>query len=299
MEIRELKSFLQVAQCKNISTAAKSMGYTQAAVTIQIKRLEKSLHADLFDRVGNKMFLTEQGRQLYTHATKIVKDIDNATDIVSGNKEPSDTIVIGTIESICASIFPKIIRKYHSLYPKVDINVIIGSPIDLLREMDNNAISIVYFMDQKRYDTKWEKVIEKPADIVFVASKRLCIKQNTPMKLKDIIKQPFILTEKDASYRYVLDQLLAAKGLKITPFLESANTNFLLNILRKEKAVSFLPRFSINEYVQKGELKIIPVEDFHLSIWQQVVYRNDRYLTNEMNAFIKLIKEEEKNQLID
>lgn len=290
MEIRELKSFLQVAQCKNISKAAKSLGYTQAAVTIQIKRLEESLNADLFDRVGNKMFLTEQGKLLYTHATKILKEIDTATDVISHNNEPSDTLTIGTIESICASIFPKLIEKYNELYPKVNINVVIGSPIDLLKQMDENELDIVYFMDQKRYDTKWARVLEEPEEILFAASKYINIDPTTPVKLEDLIELPFILTEKDASYRYVLDQLLAAKGLKIRPFLESANTNFLLKILRTKEAVSFLPRFSLNEYVKQGDLTIIPVEDFHLSIWRQAVYRNDRYVTNEMKAFLHLIK---------
>jgi DNA-binding transcriptional LysR family regulator len=54
MELREIAAFIQVAQLKSFSKAAKQLGYSQAAVTIQIKQLEQELNVHLFDRIGKQ-----------------------------------------------------------------------------------------------------------------------------------------------------------------------------------------------------------------------------------------------------
>ena len=84
--------------------------------------------------------------------------------------ELTGSLCLGTIESICATIFPELLREYHRLYPKVNIRLITDSPETLLEMMNSNAIDIVYFLDKRMYDSKWIKVLEEPEDIVFVTA---------------------------------------------------------------------------------------------------------------------------------
>ena len=63
MELRTLRTFQRVAQLKSFSKAAAALGYTQAAVTIQIQQLEKELHTRLFDRAARRFRL--RSRELY------------------------------------------------------------------------------------------------------------------------------------------------------------------------------------------------------------------------------------------
>ena len=55
MEFREINTFLEIAKQGSFSKAASVLGYTQAAVTIQIRQLEKELGVRLFDRIGKKV----------------------------------------------------------------------------------------------------------------------------------------------------------------------------------------------------------------------------------------------------
>ena len=61
MELREIRTFLQIAQKQSFSKAAEALGYSQAAVTVQIKQLEEELGIHLFDRLGKKTVLTHHG----------------------------------------------------------------------------------------------------------------------------------------------------------------------------------------------------------------------------------------------
>lgn len=290
MEIREIATFLQVAQLKSFSKAAKHLGYSQAAVTIQVKQLEKELKVHLFDRIGKQTTLTHQGAVFYEHAAAILRDLEHAKDAVMESSELTGTLCLGTIESICASIFPPLLKEYHRLYPQVNVSIITDSPETLLDMMNSNAIDIVYFLDKRMYDDKWIKVLEEPEDIVFVSSFEHPFAACKNLSLSQVIAQPFILTEKNASYRFILEQYLAAQNMAIRPFLEIGNTEFIINLLLANMGLSFLPRFTIETDIESGRLASLDVKDFDMRIWRQIVYHKDKWVTREMSAFIELAK---------
>mgnify|MGYP002584700626 CR=1 FL=1 len=74
MELREIAAFIQVAQLKSFSKAAKQLGYSQAAVTIQIKQLEQELGAQLYERVGKQIRITQTGQEFLSYAAAIVRN---------------------------------------------------------------------------------------------------------------------------------------------------------------------------------------------------------------------------------
>ena len=165
MEIREIQTFLRAAQLKSFSKAAQELGYSQAAVTIQIKNLENELGTHLFDRIGKQTLLTHQGMIFYEYATSILKDLACAKAAVTQTEELTGVLTIGTIESICASIFPTLLEKFHELHPKVKISIVLDSPDVLLDRMNKNIIDLVYLLDKRIYDHHWIKVLEEPEDI--------------------------------------------------------------------------------------------------------------------------------------
>lgn len=290
MELREIKTFLQVAQLKSFSKAAEALGYSQAAVTIQIKQLEHELGIHLFDRIGKQTVLTHQGAVFYSHAAAIMRELSCAKAAVTKADELTGVLTIGTIESICASIFPSLMEQFHKAHPKVKVSIVLDSPDILLDRMNKNAIDFVYLLDQKIYDRRWIKVLEEPEDIVFVSSADHPLAKSDALSLDQVIAEPFLLTEKDASYRFVLDRYLAASGRAIEPFLEIGNTEFIISLLKNNAGLSFLPEFSVKNEVTAERLHILPVTDFHMRIWRQILYHKDKWVTREMDAFIRLAK---------
>lgn len=53
MEIRNIATFVRIAELQNFSQAAEQLGYSQSAVTMQIKQLEKELHTQLLSASAN------------------------------------------------------------------------------------------------------------------------------------------------------------------------------------------------------------------------------------------------------
>ena len=295
MELREIRTFLEVADLKSFCKAAEKLKYSQAAVTVQIKQLEKELNVHLFDRIGKKTTLTHEGEVFYQYALDVMRNLTYAKTRLSQSSELTGSLVIGTIESICSTLFPTLIKEFHHRYPKVNINLIIETPGTLLTMMNSNQVDMVYFLDRRLYDTKWIKVLEKPENIIFAASPNHVLAKKTGLSIDQVIFQPMILTEKDASYRFVLEQYLAAEDKKIHPFLESGNTEFIIKLLRQNAGVSFLPEYTIKEDLERGSLIALSVEEFHLRTWRQIVYHKDKWVSREMRAFMDLVLELEKD----
>ena len=78
MENKNVAAFIKVVEFNNFTKAAESMGYSQAAVTAQIKSLEKELGVLLFDRMGKKICLTQEGKAFLPYAYNMLKAEEEA-----------------------------------------------------------------------------------------------------------------------------------------------------------------------------------------------------------------------------
>lgn len=286
MELRTLITFLRIAELQSFSKAAEELNYSQAAVTIQIKELEKELNTRLFDRIGKRISLTHQGECFFQHARRIIEEVDNARSSLREDPMPCGQLKIGMVESLCASLFPNLLKQYHTLYPQVDILVETASPERLLSMLDCNELDFVYILDQQRLNSNWIKVIEKSEEIVFVCAASHPFADHAELSLIDLMDEEFILTEKNISYRHELDQRLLQAGLTIKPYLEIGNTEFILQMVRKKQGISFLPKFTI---IADEKLSILPIKDFSLFSWQQVLYHKNKWVNPQMKAFFDLL----------
>lgn len=103
MEVRQLNTLIRAAQFQSFSKAAESLGYSQSAVTVQIKALEEELGVRLFDRMGKRVILTAQGQCFLEYANSILDTIHNARRALSEDAELEGCLHIGTLESL---LFP-------------------------------------------------------------------------------------------------------------------------------------------------------------------------------------------------
>ena len=106
-----------------------------------------------------------------------------------------------------------------------------------------------------------------------------------------ILDYPLILTEKDMSYRALLDETLAETGRETLPVLESGDTHLICRLLTQDIGISYLPEFVISEYVQDGRLAILDVPEIHTDVWRQLLYSRRKWMSPELQAVIEFLKE--------
>lgn len=117
MEIRNLITFVRIAEVQSFSKTAEQLGYSQSAVTMQIKQLEGELGTQLFERIGKQVKLTQAGERLLPYALEILDSMRKAESIVQEPEEISGKLHIGTCESYVTSILPSVIMEFSQQCP--------------------------------------------------------------------------------------------------------------------------------------------------------------------------------------
>lgn len=291
MEIRQLVTFIKVVQFQSFSKAAENLGYSQSAVTVQIRLLEEDLNTKLFDRIGKHITLTAQGQQFLTYAYNILNEVNKAKLSLNDDAELNKPLHIGTIESLCFSKLPPILSYFRENHPKVAIRITTASPEELIEMMEHNQVDLIYILDEPKYNNNWNKVMEVRENIVFVASPTSEPAGTHHLKLEKLLEYPFFLTEKNANYRHALDRYLASRKMILSPFLEISNTEFIIKMLTESSGISFLPYFTVQKSVEEGKLTLLDVDNFHVSMYRQIFYHKDKWITREMAEFIRLAEE--------
>ena len=290
MEFRQLQTFVTITYAESFSRAAELLGYSQSAVTVQIRLLEEELQVRLFDRMGKKTVLTAQGRQLLEYANRIIQEVNQAKSAIVQDTELSEPLHVGTLESLCFSKLPPLLGYFRSNYPKVPVKVTTATPKELIAMMEKNQLDLIYFLDRPRYNNNWNKELEVREPIVFVTSPESPLASRKGLRLVEILDEPFFLTEKNENYRRELDQYLESRDRVITPFLEASNTEFIIQMIRRNRGVSFLPYFAVQESVRAGQLAVLDVTDFGVAMYRQIFYHKNKWKTREMGEFIRLAK---------
>ena len=86
--------------------------------------------------------------------------------------------------------------------------------------------------------------------------------------------------------------MLASRDILLEPFLEISNTEFIIKMLMENEGVSLLPYFTVEKHIREGRLALLDVADLKISMYRQIFYHKEKWVTAEMEEFIRLAKEE-------
>lgn len=296
MEIRNIITFLRVAELLSFTKAAEELGYSQSAITVQIKQLEEELEVPLFERIGRQVALTDSGKEFISYANEIYKSVEYAKSFQTDPQSPKGTLRIGTYESIACSILPKCLIALHKAMPKIEISVKIATPDRVFEMLSQNEVDIACIVDRKVNFENYVSTFETNEKIYLVCGKDYPLIEKEIYSAEDIINEQFISTGRARSYNKAFEDFLAAKNLYFHPYLEIGNTDIIIEILKKGNGISLLPEYSVNKHIQNGDLRVIPVEDMDLNIYLQLIYNKNKWLTPQMQKFICIAEKNIKGE---
>lgn len=290
MEIRNLNTFIQAAESNSFTRAAKILGYTQSTVSFQIKQLEEEFGCTLFERINHRIILTDKGRLLLEYAENIMQATSELKESFTNDESPAGHVHIVTSDSICEMMM---IRNYHdffSEYPDIELEFSTANTNEMLDILDHNEADVIFTLDNHVYRQNYVIAKEEPVGLHFVTEASSPLAGKKDLSIYDMLKYPFMLTEKGMSYRKILDDKLAALSIELKPVLEIGRTDVLCCCIEGNNGISFLPDFVTRKAVEDGSLVYLDVKDFDLSIWKQLIYHKGKWLSKALTAFIEYVK---------
>lgn len=292
MDIKNLETFIEVAELSSFTKAAQKLGYSQSTVSFQIRQLESSLGTQLFERINHTIALTDRGREALGYAHQISKLARDMERRARQEHEISGVVRIAMAESLCNWLLEGQFAALRREYPGITLKIIAASTEEMFRLLNQNEVDLVYTLDSHIYHRDYIIAGEEKISSHFVAAADDPLLRIEDLTLEHLMDQPFILTEKGMSYRRLMEEQLARRNMEIDPVLEIGNTGLICRLVEQGMGISFLPDYVTDTSVAAGRMVRLEVESFTIEIWKQLLYHRDKWVSRQMQTVMEFFTEQ-------
>ena len=291
MDIKNLTTFIQVAELRSFSRAADKLGYAQSTVSFQIRQLETELGVPLFERINHTVTLTDHGSRLLQSAHKIDELLQNFLHETKPAQEIQGHVRLAMADSLCNEIIRPMFPKLHQQYPGITLECMTGGTPDLFRLLNHNETDLVYTLDSHVHDTNYVMLQEFRIQTHFVCAAQHPFANRDTVALEELVHTPFLSTEKGMSYRRLLDEQLSAVSQEVQPVFVSSNTDLICNLVKQNAGIALLPDYATRPFVQEGSLCYFTVPDIQVNIWAQLLHHRNKWVSEPMRIVIELLRQ--------
>ncbi len=252
LDIDLLRTFVVTADTGSLSGAAPRVGRTQAAISMQIKKLEDMIGQPLFNRGGRGVTLTLEGERLLQHAQDILSAHDVAVAALMG-KGLAGVIRFGCPDDYAASFLPDLIRGFVDRHPNVLIEVVCASTPRLYERLKDHAIELALVSILEGSSSE-PSIRSEP--LVWVA------KSEATVAVKPL---PLALSDPDGIDHVSARRGLEAQGRDYRVAYASGSLTGLLAVVRSGQALAVLARSAVPDDLRilgpEVQLPALPVLD--------------------------------------
>ena len=278
MEMLQLRYFYESAQAENFSKTAKKYMVPVSSVSASVKRLEKELGVALFDRTGNRILLTEKGKQFLSVVENTLSQLDAGVSAVAS--EPAKGGTLRVLVRCTRQTVTRRILKFHRLYPAVSFKLAFE---DEPENFDRYDVVISSFNEALSGYLSFE-MYRSAIHVVALETDPLCKRNVTLNQLKDRL---FVTTNAQRGSFDIFVQ--ACKHLGFTPkvFLECDDyACWDLAILSGECLGLTLGNTA---HTNLPNVQYLNVSDFNECLVGCVYYKQEKYNGN-VKLFVDFLK---------
>lgn len=253
--------FYTVAKCGSLTKAAEELYISQPAVSQAIKQLESQLGGKLFNRVSRGMELTETGgKQMFDIVEQALKMLDSAEDRFRERRNiATGQIRIAAADTIVTHFLMRYIKKYHEIYPNVNIifkNSTTKEALDMIKsnKADIGMVNLPIY-DKDVIMTGQTGIIED----IFVASDKYKELFDKNLSLRDLPDYPILMLDGTTSTTKEINDFFDSMSIKIVPEFEAGSIELLIEMAKNGLGIACVPRRYVLDELAKKELREVKV----------------------------------------
>lgn len=273
MDLRQLRSFMSVAQQNGFRRAASSLNIAQPAVSRHIKQLEASLGVELIRRTSSGIRLTEAGQALLRHAEELFQKLAQIRDDMSEiSQRVSGTVRIGAPSSIGEILFAPLAHRVRQLAPEIHLTFT-ESSCRLLSLLQTGHIDLALLSCTRELNrAEWtsQKLV---GERVYLIGNPDALDGQQSIAVEQVMTMPLILTPLPNSQHHYLFEAARRYGHKLNIVAEAESMTGLMALVDRGLGFGVLP-FSAASLVAHGHpVAICEIRGFYS--WRTLVRRAD------------------------
>ena len=247
MDYRD-SDILSVAEHLSFSKAAEALHISQPAVSRHIKELEQRYDASLFERKGNRIYLTGAGEKVY-HAFREIAQHYRNLDFEMGelHNAQAGEIRVGASSTIAQYVIPRVMASFHKRYPHIRLHLMNGNSFEMEQLLLDNRIDLALVENlSSQAGIRYRDFLHD--ELIVVPGKSSLYAERATIEKEDLLQIPLVLREEcsgtlEVNRQYFAQQKILFEELNTPIHLGSTESikNFLLDFnglaIVSEKAV--------------------------------------------------------------
>jgi DNA-binding transcriptional LysR family regulator len=291
MDARTLSTFSVAARALSFTHAARSLGYAQSSVTAQIKSLEEDLGTALFNRVGNRLELTEPGQRFLVYAERILALTHEAKASLQ-DEEGVGSLRFTAPESVCTYLLPPVLKAFKDRFPRIRLQFLPGFVRDFKRQVLDGAVDFAFILEEP-FPSKTLAVERlRKEEILILASPSHRLATAAGISAQDLAGEEVLLKALGCSYRNQFERQLINAGAHPGGFLEFQGVETIKRCVEAGLGIAPLPRMAAEEELRSGRLVALRWDGPEIHISTYLVWNPGRHLGSAETAFLQHVRDE-------
>lgn len=284
--LRHIRYLKAVVDHGSFTRAAQALHVSQPALSQQVKELEERVGAQLLDRTGRKIRVTDLGAIYLQHAGRALEELEQATRAVRDVENLSTgTLRLGVTPSVATYLVGPLVQCFRNSYPGIVLTIAVSSQESIEPALRDDELDLgIGFGDLPAEDIEATPLHhERPTLIV---GKRQAGMRTATVTAKELAQMDLALLDTSFSTRRLTDQYFRGKNLQPRIVVEANSIEALMEIVRHTDLVTLLP-----ENIVSAGLWAVKLQPAMATRRAALLRRRHAYCSAATKAFMAMTKD--------
>ncbi|KNX78608.1 transcriptional regulator [Pseudomonas sp. 250J] len=288
MLARHIQYFLAVAQHHSFTRAAAALHVSQPALSQQVRQLEESLGAQLFDRSGRTTRLTDAGEVYLRYAKRASQELQEARRAIHDVGDLSrGSLRVAVTPTFTSYLIGPLVEAFHGRYPNITLNLseIAQERMEQMLQLDELDVGIAFDERHAQDIDTYPLLVETLALVVGSQHPLAQASAIGPQALND---ESMILLSAEFATREQIERYCRRHGIRPQVMMEANAIGAVIEVVRRTTLSTLLPA---NIVLAHDDLAAIALDPLRLQRTAVLMQRRGVYQTAAARAFLALAKE--------
>lgn len=265
LNIQHLKTFVAVVDSGSFSQAARRLGLSQPAVSMQVQALESDIGEALLDRKHRQVDLTEAGRILLPHARQMLAEAARVRAEIEGlSGEVTGSLRLALSTTPGDYIIPRLLGGFVRQYPHVSLNLMVDSTTEVVDEVEEGRADLG-MVGAKVRGAKVHQEELGHDELIAISHPDNPLAARQHVTVAELAAEPWVARRDDSGTQSVLKDILADYGITLEALnavVQLGTGEAVVNAVEGGLGVSVVSRYVADRALAAGLVAQVDVEGF-------------------------------------
>lgn len=259
MDIRHLKTFVDVAANGSYARTAAIVGVAQSALSRQMSALERGIGGRLFHRNGRGVVLTDLGERMLPRARALLADVLAWDDAARSERaQPHGEVTLGVVPVASRGLIASIAGELRRLYPGIRLRAFEAYSGQVEEWLASGRIEIAVYNRYRRGKVANAEPLAR-AEMHLVARRNHPMARRRGVAVRSLAEIPLAMPARPNSLTSVLTGLAASQHFELDIPFEAGSTPLIKDVMMGSDLVTISPAQAFAREIAAGELTAIPI----------------------------------------